>query len=71
MHPYYRETYGYAAQELPVAASLYPQLVTLPVYPDMTETQVAYVCDSIKEILARHTGRVLTEGPRPVRESNS
>ena len=52
MHPYYRETYGYAPQDLPVAAALYPEIVTLPVYPDMSEEDVAYVCDSIKEIVA-------------------
>src|SRR5437588_247920 len=52
MHPYYRETFGYAPQDLPVAASIYPQLVTLPVYPDLTEEEVNYVCDSIKEILS-------------------
>ena len=52
MHPYYRETYGYTPQDFPVAASLYPQLVTLPLYPDMTEEEVGYVCDSIKQVLA-------------------
>ncbi len=52
MHPYYRETYGYEPQDLPTACSLYPEIVTLPIYPDMSEGDVAYVCDSIKEILA-------------------
>lgn len=52
MHPYYRETYGYAPQDLPIAASLYPQLVTLPLYPDMTEPELDHVCDSIKQIIA-------------------
>jgi dTDP-4-amino-4,6-dideoxygalactose transaminase len=52
MHPYYRETYGYKPQDLPVAHELYPQIVTLPLYPDMTESDVAYVCDAIKETLA-------------------
>jgi perosamine synthetase len=51
MHPYYRETYGYAPQDLPTACSLYPEIITLPLYPDMSEGDVAYVCDSIKEIL--------------------
>ena len=51
MHPYYRETYGYASEDLPVAAGLYPEIVTLPLYPDMTEAEVRYVCDSIKEIV--------------------
>jgi dTDP-4-amino-4,6-dideoxygalactose transaminase len=51
-HPYYRDTYGYAPQDFPVASSLYPEIVTLPVYPDMTDDDVRYVCDSIKSVLA-------------------
>ena len=61
MHPYYRETYGYAPQDLPTAAALYPEIVTLPVYPDMSEEDVAYVCESIKEIIATNL-----KGRRPV-----
>ena len=52
MHPYYRETYGYAPEDLPVACSLYPEIMTLPIYPDMTEDDVSYVCGSIKDIVA-------------------
>jgi perosamine synthetase len=52
MHPYYRDTYGYRSQDLPVASALYPELITLPLYPDMTEGDLRYVCDSIKEIIA-------------------
>jgi dTDP-4-amino-4,6-dideoxygalactose transaminase len=52
MHPYYRETYGYAPEDLPVACSLYPEIITLPIYPDMTGDDVAYVCGSIKDIVA-------------------
>ncbi|HUJ10910.1 MAG TPA: DegT/DnrJ/EryC1/StrS family aminotransferase, partial [Verrucomicrobiae bacterium] len=37
MHPYYRETYGCRASDLPHAATVYPELVTLPLYPDLTE----------------------------------
>jgi len=53
MHPYYRATYGHETQDLPTAASLYPQIITLPLYPDMTEDQVVYVCESVKAILSR------------------
>ena len=52
LHPYYRETYGYAPQDLPVAGSLYPEIVSLPLYPDMTEANVQHVCDSIRDIMA-------------------
>jgi perosamine synthetase len=54
MHPYYRETYGYAPEDLPTACSLYPEIITLPLYPDMSEGDVAYVCDSIKDIIAHN-----------------
>jgi dTDP-4-amino-4,6-dideoxygalactose transaminase len=51
MHPYYRATYGFAPEDLPTAASLYPEIVTLPVYPDMSEGAVRQVCDAIKDII--------------------
>jgi dTDP-4-amino-4,6-dideoxygalactose transaminase len=54
MHPYYRETYGYRPGDLPTAAALYPQLVTLPLYPDMSEEDVRRVCEGVKKILRDH-----------------
>lgn len=61
-HPYYREKYGYKPDDFPVAARLYPELITLPLYPDMTEAEIAYVCDTLKGIVrgnlkSRTTGR--------------
>ncbi len=54
MHPYYRETYGYRPEDLPQAAELYPQIVSLPLYPDLTGADIDYVCDSIQAVLGRH-----------------
>jgi perosamine synthetase len=54
MHPYYKETYGYQPNDLPVAARLFPELISLPIFPSMTEQEVAYVCDTLVAILARH-----------------
>jgi dTDP-4-amino-4,6-dideoxygalactose transaminase len=51
MHPYYRETYGYRPEDFPIAAALYPQLVTLPLYPDMSEEDVRRVGEGIKKIV--------------------
>ena len=51
-HPYYREKYGYKPEDFPVAARLYPELITLPLYPDMTEGEVGYVCDTLKDTIA-------------------
>jgi perosamine synthetase len=52
MHPYYRDTYGYQAADFPTSAGLYPQLITLPLYPDMSEEDADYVCRSLREIIA-------------------
>lgn len=54
MHPYYRETYGCQPQDFPVAAGLYPEIITLPLYPDMSEAEVQHVADSIKQIIAQN-----------------
>ena len=51
MHPYYRENYGYRPGDFPTAAALYPQLVTLPLYPAMSEEDVGRVCEAIKDIV--------------------
>lgn len=63
MQPYYHETYGYKPQDCPVACSVYPQFVSLPIYPDMTESEVSYVCQAIQDILARNL-RCSTPGIR-------
>ncbi len=54
LHPYYRDKYDYQPDEFPVASRLYPEMITLPLYPDMTEVEVTCVCDTIKEIIANH-----------------
>lgn len=54
MHPYYRQKYGYQAEDLPCAASLYPEIISLPLYPDLTESAVNYVCQSVREIVSRN-----------------
>jgi perosamine synthetase len=50
MHPYYRQTYGIAPETFPVAASLWPRLVTLPLFPGMTEAEVGAVADAIRSL---------------------
>ena len=56
LHPYYRETYGYRPEDLPVATAEYERLISLPIYPKMTLGQVERVIDTVVEIvrLNRH-----------------
>jgi len=60
MHPYYREMLGYESSDCPCSAAIYPELVSLPLYPDMTPEQVEYVCRTLKEIIGR--SRVVVSG---------
>lgn len=54
MHPYYIEHCAHAAEDFPNAARLHDEMISLPLFPDMTEEQVDYVCMAIREIVARH-----------------
>ena len=53
MHPYYREKYGYKPEDFPVASRLWPEIITLPLYPGMTEKEVRYVCGSVREVVTK------------------
>jgi dTDP-4-amino-4,6-dideoxygalactose transaminase len=50
MQPYYRETFALVETDFPVAAALWPRLVTLPLYPDMTRDDVHFVADAIRSM---------------------
>jgi perosamine synthetase len=52
MQPYYRETYGLVSDDFPVAAALWPRLVTLPLSPGMPEDEIAIVVDAIRSMLS-------------------
>lgn len=54
MHPYYREKYGYRPGDFPVAAQLYPEVITLPLYPGLSDGEMKYVSGAIKDLIARH-----------------
>ena len=54
LHPYYSQTYGYRAEDFPVASSVWPRLVSLPIFPAMGEAEVDYICDSIESICRQY-----------------
>lgn len=55
-HPYYRETYGYRPEEFPVAERLYSGFVSLPLYPRMTDSDVADVVEAVRDTLSNGSG---------------
>jgi dTDP-4-amino-4,6-dideoxygalactose transaminase len=52
LHPYYQKNYGYKRGDLPVAEHLFDREVSLPLYPGMTEEDVKYVVEAIREIVS-------------------
>ena len=54
LHPYYRDTYGYAPQDLPVAAACYERSVSLPIYSRMSDADVSRVTDAVNDIAATY-----------------
>jgi dTDP-4-amino-4,6-dideoxygalactose transaminase len=58
MHPYYRQHLGCEPSDYPCAAAIYPELITLPLYPDLTAEDVEYVCRNFKDILAHSKSAV-------------
>ena len=48
---YYRETYGYKEGDLPVAESYFDTIVSLPLYPKMTDEDVQDVINAVTDII--------------------
>lgn len=59
--PYYRDRFGYEAGDYPNASWLGERIVSLPLYPQMTEEDVHTVVRAIKKIIAHtHVRKVRT-----------
>lgn len=52
VHPYYRETYGYAPDDFPVAYREYLREISLPIYSTMSDEDVDSVIAAVAEVVA-------------------
>lgn len=52
MHPYYRNSYGYHDESLPVATAEYQRSISLPIYPGMSPDQIEYVIEQVLRIVS-------------------
>jgi dTDP-4-amino-4,6-dideoxygalactose transaminase len=52
LHPFYRERFGYRRGDLPAAEAIYDRIVSLPLYPRMTEEDVDDVIRAVGRIVA-------------------
>ena len=53
LHPYYREAYGYAPTDFPVAFREFQRVVSLPIYSKMNDEDVQDVIDSVLTVVSK------------------
>jgi len=54
MHSYYIRKYGYKPNDFPVAKELSETVITLPLYPKMTDKQTNYVVSVLNDLWIKH-----------------
>jgi dTDP-4-amino-4,6-dideoxygalactose transaminase len=57
MHPFFSKWAKLPENQCPRSLELYPRLVSLPLYPAMSEEEVRYVASSVKEIVSEFSRR--------------
>jgi len=54
IQPYYQQRYGFAPDDFPVTMTEFNRLISLPLYPRMTDTDVDDVVSAIRDAVAAH-----------------
>lgn len=61
LHPYYQDRFEWAEQ-VPRAMGEYPRLVSLPMFPSMTDWEVERVTAAVRESISRNRVRLVVSG---------
>lgn len=51
LQPYYKTSFGFAKNDFPVSEDFYDRELSLPIYPDLTDQDLPYLCDVINKTL--------------------
>ena len=54
LHPFYRDKFGYEPANFPHASSVFERILSLPIYPTMTEADVRDVIVAVRKIVMEH-----------------
>ena len=63
LHPYYRDRYGFEPGDFPVAYREYQRMLSLPIYPRMTDQDVEDVIEAVLEVAACRQSSAAGERP--------
>jgi perosamine synthetase len=59
LHPYYENTFGWQPADLPAASSLWPRLVSLPIFSTITGAEIDAVVNAVREVCTRASRKQL------------
>jgi dTDP-4-amino-4,6-dideoxygalactose transaminase len=54
IHPYYRDLYGYKPEDFPVAYNNYKRIISLPIYPKMTDGDIERVTGAVLDVISNN-----------------
>jgi len=54
LHPYYQKMLGVKEGDFPVAEKLYKTVISLPIYPSLTDEKVSCVIENVIDLAQRH-----------------
>jgi dTDP-4-amino-4,6-dideoxygalactose transaminase len=54
LHPFYRETFGYRPADFPQASAVFERIISLPIYPKMTEADVRDVIVAVRKLVQEY-----------------
>jgi len=52
LQPFYRKKFGYKKGDFPIAESYYQRVITLPLFPKMTNKEVDYVINTVRRVIS-------------------
>lgn len=50
-HPYYKEKYNFINNDYPISNSVFEKSLSLPIFPDMTDSEIEYVIKTVNEVV--------------------
>lgn len=54
LHPYYRDKFSFAPNDFPLASEIYQRIISLPIYPKMTDANIEQVSEAVRSIAQQY-----------------
>ena len=54
LHPYYRDTFGYQPKDFPIASAVSERIISLPIYPKLSQDDIHRVIDTVSMLIRQH-----------------